>query len=62
MTVNWSLLAAWAGLVGGICTLVLLIAWAVTGRRHRSLQRLAGVFLLITLAGLAYMRFVAPAG
>lgn len=60
--INWTLLASWAALVGGIGTIILLVAWAVTGRRHRSLRLLAAFFMLITVAGLAYARFIAPSG
>lgn len=43
-------MALWISIVAGVATLACLIAWAVTGMKNRTLQRIAGVLMLVTIA------------
>ena len=55
---NTQLLAMWITLIGAVLTVVLLLAWAATGRRHTPLRITAGLCGIITALSFFYWRFL----
>ena len=55
---NTQLLAMWITLFGGGLTVILLLAWAATGRRNTPLRVAAGICAIISALSFFYWRFL----
>ena len=50
MSVNWPVFLLWAQLFASVIGFGLIVAWFATGRKHKYLQVLGGIFVAIMCA------------